>query len=500
MKRKNASVITASPYIPFDSNSDSPFYKQIYEGYRTAILSGRLQPGQRLPSTRALALELKISRLPVIIAYEQLLHEGYLEGRIGAGTYVKDSIPDELASPLLARNPASQSAGFALPWRIKEPASPVSKTPGENELLGPFRVSLPALDQFPHKIWSRVASRHAKHLSIKHMAYADPAGHPPLREAIAQYLRTARAVHCEAGQILIVSGSQMGLQICAMALLTTRDTVCIEEPGYPGARDALRSTGASLVPVPLNEEGIDVSQIAVRGKNVRVVYVTPSHQYPLGLSMSASRRLELLAWAKQNQSWILEDDYDSEYRYASRPLGALQGMDNDSRVIYIGTFSKVLFPALRLGYMVVPPGLLNKFLQLRETLDIFSPTLYQLVLTDFLQEGHFARHLRRMRAIYLRRRNALVESLHTDLGEFLKPCNTDAGLHLSAFLPRGMDDLEVVRRAAQRGISASALSACYMGKRPKKGLILGFGGADERLIHTAAQTLCNVIERISKHG
>jgi GntR family transcriptional regulator / MocR family aminotransferase len=495
---KKATAIAASPYIPFERNSGGPFYKQIYEGYRAAILSGRLQPGQRLPSTRALALELKISRLPVITAYEQLLHEGYLEGKIGAGTYVKDSIPDELTRPLLAPKPASQRPGLRLP--MKETASQASNTPSANELLGPFRVSLPALDQFPQKIWSRLASRHAKNLSIEHMAYADPAGHQPLREEIAQYLRAARAVHCEAGQILIVSGSQMALQICAMALLSSRDTVCIEEPGYPGARDALRSTGADLIPIPLDEEGIDVSDLGARGTKVRVVYVTPSHQYPLGLSMSASRRLELLAWAKQNQSWILEDDYDSEYRYASRPLGALQGMDSASRVIYIGTFSKVLFPALRLGYLVVPPSLLNRFLQLRETLDIFSPTLYQLVLTDFLQEGHFARHLRRMRAIYFRRRNALVESLRTDLAEFLTPCNTDAGLHLSAFLHRGMDDLEVVRRAAQRGISASALSACYMGKRPKKGLILGFGGADESLIHPAAQTLCKVIERISKNG
>jgi GntR family transcriptional regulator/MocR family aminotransferase len=239
-----------------------------------------------------------------------------------------------------------------------------------------------------------------------------------------------------------------------------------------------------------------VEEVASRGKKVRAVYVTPSHQYPLGLSMSASRRLELLDWARRGRAWIIEDDYDSEYRYASRPIGALQGMDTGSRVIYIGTFSKVLFPSLRLGYVVVPPLLLNKFIRLRETLDLFSPTLYQLVLTDFLQEGHFARHLRRMRSVYLRRRDALVEGLGRHLGELLKPCNADAGLHLSAFLPRGMDDLEIVRRCAQRGINASPLSACYMSRRPKSGLILGFGGSDESRIGPAVQKLSKIVREL----
>jgi len=496
MNAKKPATVTVPPFIPFERTSGRPFYKQIYDGYRAAILSGRLQPGQRLPSTRALAVELKISRLPVISAYEQLLHEGYIEGKIGAGTYVKDSIPDELAVPVPLRDSAGRQGGPARSLRMAGADSPGTNICGEKELLGPFRVSLPALDHFPHQVWSRLVSRHAKNLSVDLMAYGDPAGHLPLREAIAQYLRTARAVNCETSQILIVSGSQMALQICAMALLTPRDAACIEDPGYPGARDALRSTGATLIPIALDGEGIRVEEIASRGEKVRVVYVTPSHQYPLGLSMSASRRLELLDWAQRRRSWIIEDDYDSEYRYASRPIGALQGMDTGSRVIYIGTFSKVLFPSLRLGYVVVPPLLLNKFIRLRETLDLFSPTLYQMVLTDFLQEGHFARHLRRMRSVYLRRRDALVECLGRNLGELLKPCNADAGLHLSAILPRGMDDLEIVRRAAQRGISASPLSACYMSRRPKSGLILGFGGSDESRIGPAVQTLSKIIREL----
>jgi GntR family transcriptional regulator/MocR family aminotransferase len=484
---KNIAATAIDPFIPFERTSSTPFYKQIYDGYRAAILSGQLRPGQRLPSTRALAQELKISRLPVVNAFEQLLHEGYLEGKVGAGTYVKDSIPDEL---ILAREPTARQRG---PGKALRGTKIPSNLPAGQQGLGPFRVSLPALDHFPDRIWSRLVSRHAKGFPIELMAYGDPCGHLPLREAIAQYLCTARAVRCETSQVLIVSGSQLALQICAMALLKPGDAVCIEEPGYPGARDALTSSGATLVPIGVDDGGIDVNELALRGKRARLVYVTPSHQYPLGVSMTASRRLELLDWAQRNQSWIVEDDYDSEYRYASRPLGSLQGMDAASRVIYIGTFSKVLFPSLRLGYVVVPATLLSAFVQLREAIDIFSPTLYQLVLTDFLQEGHFARHLRRMRSIYLERRNALVKSMEEYFGELLLPYNTDAGLHLSAFLPEGTNDCEVVRRAAERGINATALSTCYAGKMARSGLILGFGGADERRIKVAAETLGKII-------
>ena len=486
-----------SPYIEFDRKSNTPFYKQIYEGYRGAILSGQLRPGQRLPSSRSLAAELNISRLPVVIAFEQLLHEGYIEGKIGAGTYVKDSIPDELAKPVIERRTVIRRREPSNPVHLREGNLHQSNTQTHQGVLGAFRVSLPALDHFPHKVWARLVSRHAKNFSIEQMAYGDPAGHLPLREAIAHYLRAARAAHCDPAQVLIVSGSQMALQICSMALLKSGDEICIEEPGYPGARDALTSTGASLVPIAIDEEGIRVNEIETRGKKVRAVYVTPSHQYPLGISMTASRRLELLDWAQRNGSWIIEDDYDSEYRYASRPLGALQGMERTSRVIYIGTFSKVLFPSLRLGYVVVPPELFGGFFQLRETLDIFSPTLYQLVLTDFLQEGHFARHLRRMRAIYLARRDALLESLREHAGDLLDPYNTDAGLHLSAFLPRGVDDRKVVRNAALRGVSATALSTCYAGRRSRNGLVLGFGGANERRISLAARTLGNVIRELA---
>ena len=463
--------------VTFDNRSDIPFYRQIYDGYRAAILSGRLRPGERLPSTRALATELNISRLPVVNAFEQLLHEGYIEGRAGSGTYVKDSIPDELARP-----------AETLP---ETAAAPLRPAPPH---LGPFRVSLPALDRFPLRLWSRLVSKHARQLTIEQMAYGDAAGHAPLRRAVADYLRTSRAVHCEASEVLIVSGSQMALQICARALLGRGKTVCIEEPGYPGARDALAGTGARIVPVPVDGEGIIVDEI---GRKVRAVYVTPSHQYPLGMSMSASRRLALLEWARRSGAWIIEDDYDSEYRYASRPLGALQGMDTASRVIYIGTFSRVLFPSLRLGYVVVPRDLMDSFVRHRESIDLFSPLLEQLVVTEFLTEGHFGRHLRRMRALYEKRRDALVRGLREHAGG-LVPHNIDAGLHISAFLPEGMDDRKVVREAGQRGIDAIALSSCYAGPRTKSGLVLGFGGTSERRIAMSCRTLGEVLGAVMR--
>jgi GntR family transcriptional regulator / MocR family aminotransferase len=329
------------------------------------------------------------------------------------------------------------------------------------------------------------------------MAYGDPAGHLPLRQAVADYLRTARAVVCEASQVLIVSGSQMALRLCALALLKPGDEVCVEEPGYPGARSALAATGATVRPVPVDNEGLVVRSIGSKKRGGRVAYVTPSHQYPLGMSMSASRRLELLEWARRQQSWIIEDDYDSEYRFASRPLAALQGMDTASRVIYMGTFSKVLFPSLRIGYLVVPRSLTRTFIDHREALDIFSPTLYQTVLRDFLVEGHFARHLRRMRAVYLSRRDALVNGIQRTLHDKLTIANADAGMHLTAWLSPGIDDREVVRRAAARGISATALSSCYTGKPSRMGLVLGFGGADEAQIGGALETLAEVLRSAS---
>jgi GntR family transcriptional regulator/MocR family aminotransferase len=272
----------------------------------------------------------------------------------------------------------------------------------------------------------------------------------------------------------------------------------MEEPGSPLIRAALGAEGADVVPIPVDEEGMSVAVLQRRGARVRAVYVTPSHQYPLGTSMTAARRLALLDWAHRDGAWLLEDDYDSEYRYVSRPLGALQGMDAHERVIYIGTFSKVLFPAVRVGYLVVPSALCQRFVDARETFDLFSPTLYQLVLADFLREGHFARHLRRMRGVYRGRRDALLTGLARHCTDRLSVSNADAGLHLAVLLKQGLDDVDVVRRMAERGLTATPLSRCYASAGGRSGLLLGFGGATERRLMEATRVLGQILDEAAR--
>jgi len=483
------------PRLPIERNPGLPLHRQVYEALRQAILGGTLRPGQRVPSTRALATELEISRFPVLAAYEQLLHEGYLEGRVGSGTYVC-AAPPERSLQAVRNGPRDKRASSARRSALSD-----ARRARRNEIprardeggLRPFRASLPALDQFPHVLWSRIVARHAHRLSPSQMVYGDPAGLGELRAAIAEHLRTARAVRCEAEHVLIVSGSQAALRLCATVLLGRGEPVAIEEPSYSGARAALLATGAELVPVPVDDEGIDVRALGALGSRVRAVYVTPSHQHPLGMCMSATRRLALLDWAVRNDAWIFEDDYDSEYRYVSRPLGALQGMDTADRVVYVGTFSKVLFPALRIGYLVVPPQLWNAFVEAREALDVFSPTLYQLALTDFLREGHFVRHLRRMRGVYMKRRQALLDAIDMHCRGVLTVYNADAGLHLATLLPNDVNDVDVVKRMADRRLIATALSTCYIGRARRNGLLLGFGGTDEATLTAATRTLGEVL-------
>ncbi|MEY2167684.1 MocR-like pyridoxine biosynthesis transcription factor PdxR [Rhodanobacter sp. FW106-PBR-LB-2-19] len=357
------------------------------------------------------------------------------------------------------------------------------------ESQGAFRVGVPALDHFPHGVWSRLLSRHARHVGADALVYGDTLGYAPLREAIAEYLATVRAAHAGAGQILITSGAQHGLQICAHALLDPGDRAWVEEPGYPGAHQALGTVGALPVLVPVDAEGLDVAAGIRRAPTARLAYVTPSHQFPLGATLSAARRIELLQWAARTGGWIVEDDYDSEYRYGSRPIAALQGLDADARVIYVGTFSKVLFPALRLGYLVAPKDLLPAFRASRDALDTCSPMLPQRALHDFIREGHFARHIRRMRVLYATRRAALQAAIQRHLPGTLQVVGAEAGMQLTALLPPEVDDVALSLRAAQAGVSVRPLSPCYRGDVKRNGLILGYGSVDERAIEEGVRRL-----------
>jgi GntR family transcriptional regulator/MocR family aminotransferase len=480
------------PVITIDRAAAKPLYRQLCDAYRDAIVARRLRGGQRLPSTRALAAELRISRIPVLNAFEQLVAEGYFEARRGSGTFVASALASD-----------APTKGIPVPGIVKRRGPRVvARRP--TELLfsapepwlggyGAFRLSEPAADHFPIKVWSRLIARHSRNTTRAAMSYGSPMGSLPFRQAVAAYLRTARAVCCEADQIMVVSGSQQAIEITARVLLDPGQAVWVEEPGYGGARDALAMAGAQLVPVPVDDSGLDVAAGIKRCPRARAAHVTPSHQYPLGVTMSPARRLQLLEWAQTTGAWVIEDDYDSEYRYEGHPIAALQGLDRDARVIYIGTFSKVLFPALRVGYVVIPSDLVGRFMAVRDAMDICPPALHPAVLADFIAEGHFARHLRRTRAIYAERRSVLVEALRRELGGRLEVVGAEAGIHLTAMLGKGSKDRAMSERAARDRLWAMPLSACYLGPPVRQGLVLGYGGTRAAQIPAAVRRLRRVL-------
>jgi len=321
------------------------------------------------------------------------------------------------------------------------------------------------------------------------LEYGDPAGYAPLRDAIAEYVRVARGARCLAGQVIVTGGSQQGVDLAARVLLDPGDAVWMEDPGYTGARTALLAAGARLVPVPVDADGLAVDQAERMAPDARMAYASPSHQFPLGVTMSAGRRLALLRWAARAGAWVLEDDYDSEFRYDARPLASLQGMDEEGRVIYVGTFSKTLFPALRLGYLIVPPELVEAFRAARAVSDRHSPTMDQAVLADFLAGGHFARHVRRMRRLYAERQDVLVDAVRRGLGDRLRVVPSAAGMHLVGWLEHGQDDAEVSARAAALGVEAAPLSR-YAMKRPERGgLLLGWAGYAPEAIREGVERL-----------
>ena len=490
MKRVPAAFL---PPISIDYRAKTPLYRQLYDWFRRTITEGQMRPGQRVPSTRSLAVELKISRIPVLNAYEQLLAEGYLETFLGAGTCVAASIPDDTLRPATGKarkGPQERVQGMG-PRRMSLRGEALTQVPTQSwlNIVGAFRVSLPALDHFPIGVWSKLVARYSRRPQKGIMGYGDAMGYLPLRQAIAEYLGAFRAVRCEASQIMVTTGSQQGLHLAAQVLLDPKDRVWIEEPGYPSARQAFIAAGAELIPVPVDHDGMNIAGSIRQGQNARVVYITPSHQYPLGMTMSATRRMLLLNWAARTGAWIIEDDYDSEYRFGSRPIASLQGLDTDTRVIYVGTFSKVMFPALRVGYVVVPKDLLPAFSAARDAADVFSATLYQSVLTDFIREGHFARHIRRMRMLYTERRTALVKAIRVEMGDTFEVIGAEAGMHLTALLPPGTDDVAVSKEAARRRVSATPLSACYLKPPKRAGLILGYGGANPHQLHDGVRKL-----------
>lgn len=484
--------------LALDGAAGVPLYRQLYDALRQAILDGRLHPGGRLPSTRMLAADLGVGRNTVLAAYEQLTAEGYLEGMVGAGTQVAAVLPDSLlnldrqAQPSVRKNAAPVAR--TLSKRGTSLSATRRLTPAYTRGQGrAFQHGLPAIDRFPALLWSRLLARHSRDTRNGLHGYEVGIGLPALREAIAAYAGAARGVVCSPEQVIVTVGAQGALDLAARMLLDPGDPVWVEDPGYLGARGALSGAGAELVPVPVDGEGLDVEAGILRHPSPKLVYVTPSHQFPLGATLSLSRRLALLDHAARERAWILEDDYDSEYRYQGRPIASLQGLDRTGCVIYMGTFAKTLFPALKIGYLIVPEHLVDAFGAAIRISGHVPPAVMQAALADFIGEGHYGGHVRRMRSLYAERRSVVLDALENELAPWLRAAPGEGGLQLSAFLPRGADDRALAAAAMKAGLHVSPV-ALYRLEEGPPALYMGYASVPEAELKRAAAKLAAVLD------
>jgi GntR family transcriptional regulator/MocR family aminotransferase len=482
------------PAIALDRDSAVPLYRQLYDAFREGILNGTLKQGLRLPSTRFLAAELRVSRNIVVIAFEQLLAEGYFESRTGAGTFVTHTLPEEVLQ--VHGGPAERNRNLSQRGTTFRGMAQFLPPAAGRLRYAPFRFGLPALNELPLDLWSRLFARHCRKASPEVGIHGHPAGLRRLREAIAAYAGVARAVRCTAEQVIIINGSQQALDLAARVLADPGDAAVIEDPGYAGARYALEAADVRLLPVGIDRDGLRVEELPERRGQAKLVCVTPSHQFPLGAVLSLPKRMQLLDWAHRHGAWILEDDFDSEYRYESRPIPALQGLDHFGRVIYIGTFSKVLFPSLRLGYLIVPEDLVDAFVSARWVSDRSSPQIEQAALADFIEEGHLATHVRRMRTLYMERRAVMMSMIRGELADVLESWDADAGMHTVGWLPEGVSDAAAAEELAKAGINTVPVSHFSLQPPSRGGLLLGYAGFSPRTIRKSMRELGTVIRRM----
>src|SRR5581483_1656243 len=470
------------------SRHGSPLFRQVYLALRQAILSGTLRAGDRLPSTRDMAEQLDVSRTVVVLAYEDLLAEGFVEGKVGSGTYVAQGLgagrprrQGRSASVRLSRfGSAAENAARAVNFPTRR----------RHALRFDFAYGRGAVNDFPFETWGRILLRHARTVSVDKLDYAPTAGSRALREAIAAHLRRSRAVVCDFSQVIVVNGSQQALDLVARVLIERGDPVAIEDPQYQGAREVLRAAGAHVRPVRVDRDGLDPARLP---KRARIVFVTPSHQFPTGGILPLARRLALLEWAKRNQAVVVEDDYDGEFRYEGQPLESLQGLDSEGRVIYVGTFSRTIFSALRIGYLIVPQALVATFTAAKWLCDRHTPTLEQETLAEFIVSGMYERHLRRVRRRNAARRQALLEAIHRHLGERVELTGDGAGAHVVLWPRSGQSEETIVSRAAERGVGIYGISQYFLQRPSPVAVMLGYSRLNEQEIRDGIRRLAEVL-------
>jgi GntR family transcriptional regulator/MocR family aminotransferase len=460
--------------------------RQIYHQLRQAVLEGRLAAGDRLPSTRELASQLNVARKTVTLAYDLLFSEGIIAGRPGSGTFVSDHVPP--APQKDSRRRSISSIQVRPAWRN---AASQTLFPADRTRYS-FRLGVPDISSFPFAVWRNLLSAGSKAAAMSGYD-VDPNGLPELRQAIAKYIAFTRAVRCEASDILITNGAQEAFDLIGRVLLGPADTVAVEEPGYPPVRWVLESQGARVSGVPIDEQGILIDRIP---KGTKAIYVTPSHQFPTGGVMSLSRRLALIEWAASRGIAIIEDDYDSEFRFEGRSLESLQNLDRHGVVLYVGTFSKILFPAIRLGFVVAPKPLLAALSIAKRITDGYSSMLKQATLAKFIQQGHLGRHVRRMRRLYSNRRALLLAGIKKTLSPWLVPISSAAGLHVSAYTVPGLDDQALTRLAKRSDVGVRPLSSMYKNPNGRHGLILGYGATNSQDIEEGLRRLGSILEKI----
>nr|WP_295784786.1 PLP-dependent aminotransferase family protein [Rhodoferax sp.] len=465
------------PELHLDKASHVPLFRQLYAAIKDAILAGQIRPGAQLPPSRTLATALGVSRQTVVNAYAQLLAEGYFTCTVGKGSFVSERLPVRVER---ARKRELQPAAPPEPSRLSERAKafvePRMALAAQEGTPRAFRTGMPALEAFPFDVWTRLNARRWRRPGLS-LGYGDPSGFAPLRELLATHLQVSRGMRCAPEQIIVTTGAQQALSLVALMLGNVGDKAWVESPGYRGAAAAFHAAGLVTCPVGVDSEGLNVAQGAAQYPGAKLAYVTPSHQYPLGVTMSLARRMALIAWATQHKAWIVEDDYDSEYRYAGPVLASLQSLDRSGSVLYIGTLSKILFPGLRLGYLVVPPAVIDAFRRGKAAMDRSTAMMPQVVLADFIAGGHFHRHIKRTHALYDERRGVLVDTLQRELCQQIAIGPSNAGLQLAVAFQRTMDDKVFTERAAAKGVEVRALSSFYLDHATQtraSGLLLGY--------------------------